>query len=259
MIAQMQAASVHPSFECSQARGNVEKAICADPRLAALDAALSWLWSNLKHTPALNAAQRKWLPTRATCAPADRNPSSDDYFGEVLRQEWFAPPPNPAGCIGIAYLRRIRELAPQSSSPAVRSGTYTTDPPLELPPGSASALALKYLKARGYRQDEIAVENWGGGVGKIAGEGTWGNGHMCGFESSEQDTKRTGSRVQIFDDAVHRDEKYSTSFVVTPQVAIWVGGANQFQCGARGGWSVAYFRQPDKLFATVAKPERKTD
>jgi hypothetical protein len=118
---------------------------------------------------------------------------------------------------------------------------------------------LKYLKARGYRQDEIAVENWGGRAGKIAGEGTWPNGHMCGFESSEHDTKRTGSRVQIFDNALVHDEKYSISFVVTPQVVIWVGGAHQFQCGARGGWSVVYFRQPDKLFATVAKPERKTD
>jgi uncharacterized protein YjbI with pentapeptide repeats/uncharacterized protein YecT (DUF1311 family) len=259
MIEQMQAASVHPSFECSQARGSVEKAICADPRLAALDAALNWLWGKLKHTPALNAAQKKWLSTRATCAPADRSPSSGDYFEEFLRPEWFAPPPNPTGCIGMAYIRRIKELAPQSSLAEVRSGTYTTDPPLELPQGKVSTLAKKYLKARGYRQDEIAVETWGGGTGKIAGEGTWANGHMCGFVSSEKNTKRIGSRVQVFEDGSNRDDRYSASFVITPQVAIWVGGQKQFQCGARGGWSIAYFRQPDKLFATVAKPERKAD
>jgi uncharacterized protein len=55
----MRAASAHPGFECSKARSSVEKAICTDPKLAALDVALSWLWSNLKHTPALNAAPKK--------------------------------------------------------------------------------------------------------------------------------------------------------------------------------------------------------
>jgi hypothetical protein len=254
VVEQMRAASAHPGFECSKARSNVEKAICTDPKLAALDVALSWLWSNLKHTPALNAAQKKWLSTRATCAPSDRKTSSGDTFEEFLRPEEFASPVDPDGCIGVAYVRRIKELAPQSSLAAVRSGTYTTDAPLELPQGKASALAQKYLSARGYRQDEIIVGNWGGGAGKIAGEGIWANGHMCGFESPEKDTKRTGSRVQIFEDGSDRDEKYSVSFVVTPQVAIWVGGAKQFQCGARGGWSIAYFRQPDRLFSAVAKP-----
>jgi uncharacterized protein YjbI with pentapeptide repeats len=255
MIAQMQAASVHSSFACSKATSSVEKAICSDPKLAALDAAMGWLWGKLEHTPALNAAQKKWLAERATCVPANLN--ATDHFDEFLRPEPFASPANPDGCIGMSYVKRIKELATQSSLAEVPSATYTTDPPLELPQGKAAALAQKFLTARGYREDEIVIENWGRGAGKIGGQGTWANGHMCGFESSEPDTKRVGSRVQVFEEGAGQDDRYSTSFVVTPQVVIWVGGDNQFQCGARGGWSNAYFRQPNELFS--AKLNRKAN
>jgi hypothetical protein len=103
--------------------------------------------------------------------------------------------------------------------------------------------------ARGYRQDEIVVENLGKVTGKVSGSGLWGNGHECGFEASEAETKQMGSRFQIFDDATNRDEKYSVSFVITPKVIIRAGGYAGFQCGARGGWSDVYYRQPDDLIA----------
>jgi len=244
VLPQMQPASAHPSFDCSRARTDVEKTICADPKLAALDSALNWLWKEIEHTPQEIAAQRKWSSTRATC------PSSDEVLSDPLSPDSFISSSDPRGCIGIAYAERIRKLAPKSSSAVVGNGTYTTDQPLELPVGQYSALVRKFLMARGYREDEIAVESLGKGAGRVSGLGVWANGHQCGFEASEAQTERVGSRFRINDDPAAPDEKYSVSFVITPQVVIRAGGNKQFQCGARGGWSDVYFRQPDDLMSS---------
>jgi len=246
IIPQMQPASAHPSFDCARASTQVEKAICADPKLAAMDSAMNWLWKRVEHTPQQIARQKKWASARANCPPSDYALSSD----------LFGPGPSlvdPKGCIGIAYAERIRELGAKSRFDAFGSGTYTTDAPLELPKNSSSALARKFLMARGYRDDEIDVENLGNGTGKVSGEGLWGNGHQCGFEAAEKQVEQTGSKFRINDDAPIPDEKYSVSFIITPQVVVRAGGAKQFQCGARGGWSDAYFRQPDDLIATAKK------
>ena len=187
ILRQMKLASVYPSFDCARAKTGVEKAICADPKLAALDSALNWLWKRVEHTPEQIAAQKKWTATRATC-PADNYVSSSD----PLWADSFASSVDLKGCIGIAYAERIRQLAEKSFPAVVGSGTYTTDPPLELPQGPQSSLARKFLTARGYRDDEIAVDNLGSGSGKISGYGTWANGHGCGFDASEAQTHRRG-------------------------------------------------------------------
>jgi uncharacterized protein YjbI with pentapeptide repeats len=245
ILRHMEPASAHPSFDCARAKTGVENAICADPKLAALDSALNWLWQRVEHTPEQLAAQKKWAAARATCRP------NNDV--SPLSSESFSASSDPKGCIGIAYAERIRQLAPKSSSAVVGSGTYTTDSPLELPKGQHSALARKFLMARGYRQDEIAVENLGNGTGKVSGFGLWANGHECGLVASERQTQRTGSRFRINDDPADPEEKYSVSFAITPQVVIWAGGSRQFQCGARGGWSDVYFRQPDDLISSTKK------
>jgi uncharacterized protein YjbI with pentapeptide repeats len=248
IIPQMQSASAHPSFDCARAGTNVEKAVCADPKLAALDRALNWLWQDVEHTPQELTTQKKWADSRANCPPSDYVLSPDPLWLFS-----FGSPGDPRGCIGIAYAKRIGELGLKSHSVFVGNGTYTTDPPLELPKGSSSAMARKFLMARGYREDEIILENFGKGAGKVAGDGLWGNGHLCGFEASENKTQRTGLAFRINDEAPIPDEKYSVSFVITPQVIVRVGGAKQFQCGARGGWSDAYFRQPDDLISSAKK------
>jgi len=62
--------------------------------------------------------------------------------------------------------------------------------------------------------------------------------------------ERAGAQLRIIDSpSAPPNAQDSVSFVITPQVVIRAGGNNQFQCGARGGWSDAYFRQPDKLIA----------
>jgi uncharacterized protein len=246
VLRQIQSTSAHPRFDCSRRKTGVEKAICGDPKLAALDSAMNWLWQRIEHTPEHVAAQKTWINTRTTCSTADYYSSSDPFSARS-----FASSVDPKGCIGIAYAERIRQLASKSSSAVVGSGTYTTDSPLELPQGRHSTLVRKFLRARGYREDGIVIENLGNGSGKISGYGSWANGHECGFETSEAQTLRMGARFRIDDGAPDHDENYSVSFAITPQVVIRAGGARQFQCGARGSWSDVYFRQPDDLISSA--------
>jgi hypothetical protein len=206
--------------------------------LAALDGGLSWLWQRVERTAKEISAEKKWLTARENCLQA----------GE---QTPFATPANWAivSCIERAYAERIKELAPKSSRPFVDSGTYTPDRPIELPKGKDTALAKKFLMVRGFRQDAITIEDLGDGAGKISGFGIFSNGHVCGLEASEAEIKRVGSQFQIFDIPEKPNDEYSVSFAITPPVAVRVGGAIQFQCGARGGWSEFYFRQPENLLS----------
>ncbi len=246
LLKQMAPASAHPSFDCSRAATEVEKAVCADPKLAALDAALNWLWQRIPHTPQETDAQKKWAAKRATCPPENYGSSPDAIF--------FASSSALYRCIGTAYAERIRALAPKSSLAAVDGGRYTTDAPLELPQGRSSGLARKFIMARGYRNDELNLKNWGKGDGKITGDGLFANYHVCELEAAESETQRTGSKIRIDDNPKAPDDQYSISFVITPQVIVRAGGDRQFQCGARGGWSDIYFRQPNDLISRASPP-----
>ena len=66
VVNELQSASARPSFDCGRAATKVEKSVCADPRLAALDRALGWLWARLERTPLQKAEQKKWLDSRST-------------------------------------------------------------------------------------------------------------------------------------------------------------------------------------------------
>jgi uncharacterized protein len=249
----MRSASVHPSFDCAHARTKVEKIICGDPKLAALDRAVDWLWHRVEHTPQQKVAQSRWLRARANCPPPAGDSSDTSVSWTV---DSFMSAADPHGCIGLAYAERIKELAPKASPAALQSGTYTSDQPLELPRGRYSALAAKFLTARGFRMDEIRVKSAGTQAAVISGSGVWSNGHMCGFEPTEDQAERVGAQFRVTDDpGPPRDDRYSLSLAITPQVIIRVGGADQFQCGARGGWSDAYFRQPDGLIFKVVNPQ----
>ena len=243
IVPRMHAASARASFDCARAATRVEKVICVEPKLAALDRALAWLWQRTKRTAEQKSAQRAWLVRRAQCPPRDLD--SPDAFSA----QDFGVPADPRGCIGIAYAERIRELAPQATAP-LENGTYTTDAPLVLPRGPSAALAEKFILARGYRVDQITMATPVNGAGLLAGTSLGGNGHICSFAASAAETTRTGARFRVTDDPATPDE-VSISFVVTPQIVLRVGGQRQFQCGARAGWSEVYFRQPDGLVAKV--------
>lgn len=63
-----------PSFDCRAASSRVEKAICADPALSALDAEMARAFAPLVRDPAtagpVRAAQRAWLARRDRCTQA---------------------------------------------------------------------------------------------------------------------------------------------------------------------------------------------
>jgi uncharacterized protein len=232
----MQAISSQPSFDCSRARSAVEKSVCADPKLSALDNALSWLWEKVEHTPQEKAAQTRWLADRMACP-------------QVLRTD-----PDPRRCLQYAYVERIKELGAKTSQAVIGNGRFTTDAPLRLPEGADVALARKFLRARGYREDEITVDNLGNGGGKLLGNVLSSNYHECNLDATEAQTRRTGSMFRLDFDTAAPDDKYYLSFVTTPYAVVVAGGDPQFQCGVRASWSDAYFRQPDDLVSSIKPP-----
>lgn len=86
-----------PSFGCGQATQWVEKTICSDRKLAALDRRLSLVFAEAKRelaprTGELLTAQRAWLRQREECRTVE----------EV----------NKAPCLWAQYMERIRDLVP---------------------------------------------------------------------------------------------------------------------------------------------------
>jgi uncharacterized protein len=83
-----------PGFDCAKASSQVEKLICSDAELAALDRSLSDLYAVvLRHTPAgehrqLKAEQRGWIKGRDDC-----------WKDDDMR-----------GCVASEYRTRIDEL-----------------------------------------------------------------------------------------------------------------------------------------------------
>ena len=65
-----------PSFDCAAASSEVERAICADPRLAAADAMMARLYAKAQASPfgsgpsGMARAQRAWIAQRATACAA---------------------------------------------------------------------------------------------------------------------------------------------------------------------------------------------
>lgn len=73
-----QAAPARPAFDCSQATGEVQKRICADSALAALDVKLDRTWRTVLARSTANAdlrsiraEQRGWVKGRDDCWKAD--------------------------------------------------------------------------------------------------------------------------------------------------------------------------------------------
>jgi uncharacterized protein len=67
------AAAAGPSFDCNKAAGMIEKLICGDDGLAALDRKLAEVYANAskkavnEHPPILKAEQRGWIKGRNDC------------------------------------------------------------------------------------------------------------------------------------------------------------------------------------------------
>ena len=69
-----QSASATPSFDCTQAQGEIEKLVCSDPKLARLDRQLAERFAQVKDKPearSVVAEQRGWIEGRDSCWKAD--------------------------------------------------------------------------------------------------------------------------------------------------------------------------------------------
>jgi uncharacterized protein YecT (DUF1311 family) len=88
-----------PSFDCAKAAGQVEKLICSDPGLAALDVELARLYGAVsaqttgRKLKALRAYQRGWIKGRNDC--------------------WKAVAVGVRACVEASYRDRIQELRSQ--------------------------------------------------------------------------------------------------------------------------------------------------
>jgi uncharacterized protein YecT (DUF1311 family) len=111
------ARSAGPSFDCAKATTPDEKLVCANPRLAGLDARMGRVYALLKAqlrgTPAeraLGKSQAEWMKERRGCTGAD------------------APRGRAAACAEEQYLRRLLDLeddllvAPPGGALTARSG-----------------------------------------------------------------------------------------------------------------------------------------
>jgi uncharacterized protein len=80
-----------PSFACAQATQWVEKAICSDPELAALDRRLSRVFAEAErelpsHARGLLAAQRDWLRGREECRAEEEAPAQVECLSAQYRE-----------------------------------------------------------------------------------------------------------------------------------------------------------------------------
>jgi uncharacterized protein YecT (DUF1311 family) len=95
----LRARKAAPSFDCSKASGQVEKLICSDPDLAALDLELARFYRVVSaQTPGqklktLRTYQRGWIKGRNDC--------------------WKAVGVGVRACVELSYRDRIRELQSQ--------------------------------------------------------------------------------------------------------------------------------------------------
>jgi uncharacterized protein len=103
------------SFDCSKAKTEVEKAVCADPQLSELDVQLANAWRgtlNAAKDPGLmRVRQREWAASRDTCGEGEMKTCLADSYRDR-----------------ISLLQKLTEALQQSPSPAAgkpyESGMY---------------------------------------------------------------------------------------------------------------------------------------
>lgn len=178
-----------PAFDCAKASGTVEKLICADEGLAALDrkldsvykAAMAKAKDGLPDT--LRAEQRGWVKGRDECWKAEG--AGGPVF---LTESWQAT--NVSECVQAQYRLRISELQVLwalipgkkplfyacENNPAneVVATFFDTDPPAaRLERGDRTVIAWQVPSASGARYEGQNVTFWSkGGDAQVSWLGT---------------------------------------------------------------------------------------
>jgi len=141
-----------PSFDCAKAQTPAEKAICADPALAAADRQLDKAYAAARSAPGadlqhLHQQQIQWIIARnKNCHPDPDDSQADPAF---LR------------CLNSSYVERIAQLAPRPDAPAacqslagILRSVVTHDPRQSIVEAAAlvkgSALKLDDAVGQGY-------------------------------------------------------------------------------------------------------------
>jgi uncharacterized protein len=168
-----------PAFDCTKASGTVEKLICADEGLAALDRKLDSVYKAATATAkdglpdTLRAEQRGWVKGRDECwkAEGEGNPV-------FLTESWKAT--SVSECVRGEYRLRISELqvqwrlAPEKkpvfygceNNPAneVVATFFDTDPPAaRLERGDRAVIAWQVRSASGAKYEGQNVTFWSKG------------------------------------------------------------------------------------------------
>ena len=176
-------AGVRPSFDCARAALKVEKSICQSGELATLDLALDWTWRHLSRSAKDLADQRAWLRSVRDCSAQ----------GQLIQDVGSAELEGLDACIGRAYVNRIAELAPRLPKSRIADGTYTSDPPVQLPSGDLANLAGKYLAGRGFRVDQLQLSGWGGGNARVQGYSLGNDYNTCQLDWHESEAPAMGA------------------------------------------------------------------
>lgn len=151
-----------PTFNCAKASGEVEKMICKDAGLIALDHKLAETYSKaMKHLPAADAArekvtQRGWIKGRNDCWKAEdqRACVEGEYRTRIvqlqIRSGQLVAPPY------VAY-----DCSPADAQPFTATFYKETDPPSAvLSLGNDQVIAFLQRTASGAKYTAANVEFW---------------------------------------------------------------------------------------------------
>ena len=114
-----------PSFDCSSASGSVEKLICNDNELSALDRKLAGVYAAAskkatdEHPPVLKAEQRGWIKGRNDCWKSENSRACTEkaYQSRIAELQaryrlvpetgpfWYACDGNPANEVVVTFFR----------------------------------------------------------------------------------------------------------------------------------------------------------
>jgi uncharacterized protein len=153
-----------PSFDCSKAKGEIEKLVCSDAGLAALDRKMADVFATaLKSWPAdevakQKAMQRGWIKGRNDCWKADdkRACAETEYRRRIVEVQiqsgaLMAPKPVEYSCTG----------GEDATKPFVASFYQDTDPPSAvLTYGSDQTIAFLQPSGSGAKYTAPNMEFW---------------------------------------------------------------------------------------------------
>ena len=151
------------SFDCAQADSDVERLVCEDDRLRALDATLAETYRGLgPATPSLGEDQRRWLRQRDRCT------------GEPVAFR---------SCVEESYERRLAVLRGRQNPPAwMRPGAFVlfVEPALEFDEAfQATPLYRRLVPLLAASPSHVAVRVNPDGSLDARGESVGGNAHLC--------------------------------------------------------------------------------